>query len=122
MDHDDEIRELRSPESLIIRTVSAENFLALNIFRMLDPEAISVAEFLQLFDFALDDVRWKAAPPYSVLLRFVGESGRSYFITTDRETMRLYCQDIDAKQLLSDQKANDWQRVAADLLKAEFGQ
>jgi hypothetical protein len=121
MDHDDEIRELLS-NSFPVRDVNANKFVALTLFRILQPTSATLAEYLQLFDFRLQEVTWKAAPPYSVLLLFIAESGHRYFVTTAGVTTRLYGAKIDAEHLFGEWDVVDWQKVAAALLKTEFGQ
>ena len=120
MDHDDEIRDLLS-DSFLVRNVGADKFLALTLFRILQPTTVALAEYLQLFDFRLEEVTWKAAPPYSVLLPFIAESGRCYFVSTAGLTTRLYGEQIDAEHLFGEWDVVDWQKVAAALLKTEFG-
>jgi hypothetical protein len=123
MHYDDEIRELLGPKSRLVRTVGPQDFLKLNIFKGFQPNAVSIAEYLQLFDFRLEEVIWKAAPSYVVLLNFVAESGRRYFVTSNGEWMRLYRDEVvsDIDHFIGEQQASNWQRVAAALFKAEYG-
>jgi hypothetical protein len=118
MDHDAEIRELLAANSFIIRNVKPENLSKLR--QLFHPQAVELAEYLQLFDFRLEQVVWKGAPPYSLLLHFAAESDRRYLVTTDGETMRLYGERISADDLLGDWQVAEWRQVAAALLKTEL--
>ena len=75
----------------------------------------------QLFDFRLEEVTWKAAPPYSVLLHLVGESGHRYFVIANPKLMRLYRDKAVTDHLVIEQESSNWEAFAAALLKAEFG-
>jgi len=118
---DDEIRELLGPASVIIRTVRPESFLSLFMFRNWHAEAVKVIEFAQLLDFRLESVVWKAAPPYSVLLRLIAESQRRYFVTSTGPILRLFREQVDNDHLLMECQQSDWSKLSDALLKSEFG-
>jgi hypothetical protein len=120
MEVDEEIRDLLRPSSATIRTVRAESFLGLSIFKEWHAEAIKVVEFMQLFDFRLDHVVWKASPNYSVLLRLASPSRKHYFVTSAGATLRLYRDQVDHEHLLGECQRSTWPKLPEALLKREF--
>jgi hypothetical protein len=120
MEDDDEIRDLLRPGSTTIRTIRAESFLHLSMFREWHAEAIKVVEFMQLFDFRLDHVVWKASPTYPVLLRLAAPSRRHYFVTSVGVTLRLYQDQVDQQHLLGECQRSTWTKLPEALLKREF--
>lgn len=121
MNAHDDVRDLLGSESPIIRTVKPESFLSYNIFKEWHSEAIKVVEYMQLFEFRLEAVQWKVAPPYSVLLRLIAESGRHYFVTSAGPTMSAHKEKIDEAHLLGEYQQSEWSKLTAAILKSEYG-
>jgi hypothetical protein len=122
MNVDDEIRKLLGPPSETLRSVSSENFLRYALFRQsFQPEAVKVAEYLELLDIRLDSVVWNARPPYAVLLRFVTPHQRRYLVASVGATLRLHRESADNEHLLMECKQSVWMKLCAAVVKNEFG-
>jgi hypothetical protein len=122
MNVDDEIRKLLGPPSETLRSVSPENFLHYAVFRKsFQPEAVKVAEYLELLDIRLDSVVWNAKPPYAVLLRFVTPHQRRYLVASVGATLRLHRESADNEHLMMECKQSVWMKLCAAVVKSEFG-
>jgi hypothetical protein len=122
MNVDDEICKLLGSPSETLRSVTSENFLHYTVFRQsFQPEAVKVAEYLELLDIRLDSVVWNARRPYAVLLRFVAPHQRRYLVASVGATLRLFRESADNEHLLMECKQSVWTKLCAAVVKNEFG-